>query len=140
DQGQQLLTGGCLSAHRRPRMATKHSLQGGHLRLLELQREGVHAIAVTGRRAETVVEDVAEVAATVGAENLGANDAERGVFAKLHGVGVDRRVEARPTAVRVELGAAFEKFVAAGRTGIEAGAALIQQFAGPSALSRRFAQ
>ena len=59
---------------------------------------------------------------------------------QLHRLGAHRLVEARPAASGVELRAALEELGAARRTGVEAGALLVEQLARPRALGRRLAQ
>ena len=59
---------------------------------------------------------------------------------QLDGLGAHRLVEARPSAVRVELRAALEQLGTAGGARVQAGAALVEQLAGPRALGRRLAQ
>ena len=104
---------------------------------MKLERERVHAVAVAGGRAEAVGEHVAEVRAAVGAAHLGAHHAERGVLDELDRLGAHRLVEARPAAAGVELRAALEELGAARRTGVDAGALLVEQLARPRALGAR---
>src|SRR6478736_324594 len=83
---------------------------------------------------------MAEVRSARRAPHFRADHAERGVLDELDGLGADRLVEARPAAAGVELRAALEELGAACAAGVEAGASLVEQLAGPGALGRRLAQ
>ena len=75
----------------------------GLLVLREVERGGVDAEALPGRLARAVIENVAEMAATGGAEDFGAPHAETRVLVELDVPG-DGAVETRPAAIAVELG------------------------------------
>src|SRR5579884_442801 len=81
---------------------------------LELQGDGVDAVAQAGGLARTVLEDVAEVRAAVFAGHFGAVHEERVVFMILDVLRVDGPVEAGPAAAGIELVFGGEEFVAAG--------------------------
>src|SRR5690606_39382362 len=83
---------------------------------------------------------MSQVRSAVRAAHLSALHAERVVLDKANRIGADRFVETRPAASGIEFGAALEQFGAACTTGVEAGALLIEQLAGPGALGGRFAQ
>ena len=71
-------------------------------RLVEVERQAVHAVALAGGL-RAVGEDVAEVRAAAPAAHLGADHAVGAVLDQLDGVGDLRLVEARPAAARLEL-------------------------------------
>src|SRR6267143_1357034 len=69
----------------------------------ELQRGGVEAVALTGRR-RPVGKQVAEVAVAAPAADLDALHAVRAVAQEREVLGVERLVEGRPAGARLELG------------------------------------
>src|SRR5207248_3350379 len=73
-----------------------------HLLLLQFECRRVDAVALPGRRG-AVREDVAEVAAAVGAHDLGANHAEGRVSLLVDRLLARRRVERGPAAAGVVL-------------------------------------
>src|SRR3954467_1081949 len=91
----------------------------GRLGRLQGQADRVDAVAVAGGRAVAVGEDVAEVRAAVGAADLDALHAVRGVLDVLDRVG-DRLVERRPAAAGVELRVRLEEPGVAGLAGVDA--------------------
>src|SRR5487761_2056331 len=99
------------------------------LSLLELERGGVHAIAEAGGLG-AVVEDVAQVAATAGAEDFGAGDAGRVIGTLDDAAGLDGRPEAGPAGARFEFRRGTKQRVPAGRTDINSLLVIIQQSAG----------
>src|SRR5690606_13386681 len=106
----------------------------------EAEGHRVHAVAVAGRRAEAVGEDVAQVRPAAGAAHLGAQLAQAVVVEQLDGVGPYRLVEARPATAGVELRPRGEQLVAAGPARVAPGAVLVEQLARPGPLRRRLAQ
>src|ERR1700759_1332258 len=91
---------------------------------VEDQAETVDAVAQSGRL-RTVVEDVAEMAATAPAMHLGAHHAE-GAILGLADIALDRLVEARPTRAALELGLRGEHRQVAAGAGEGALAVLVQ--------------
>ena len=86
----------------------------GPLRLLlQIQRQGVDAVALPGRL-RPVVEDVAEVRPAVLAEDFRPAHEETVVGVKLDRLQVGRLVKARPPGTRFELGLRTEQLGAAG--------------------------
>src|SRR5580704_19370768 len=86
----------------------------------EVQRHGVHAVALTGRL-RAVVENVTKVGPAGRAAYLGAHGAETGVFQKFHRVRCERLVKARPARTGIELRLRLEERRAARRTRVCAG-------------------
>src|SRR6516225_285393 len=111
----------------------------GSLARLQLQRRRVDAIAQP-RRARAVVEDMAEVARAVRAQDFGPHHAVTMV-----GLFVDMTLhrwlrEARPAAAGIELGVGLEQRLPATGADICAGALLMLVFARERPLGRLFAQ
>src|SRR5450755_192639 len=75
---------------------------------LELERCGVHAIALSGRLG-TIVENVAQMRVASGTQHLGAAHQVAVVILGADRFGAGRRVKARPSATRIELGFGVEK-------------------------------
>src|SRR5690625_4081362 len=68
------------------------------------EADGVDAVALFGGGGEALaLEDVAQVRAAAGAAHLDATHSQRGVLEQLDRLGVRRRPEGGPSAVRVEL-------------------------------------
>src|SRR6185503_12766188 len=93
------------------------------LLLLELERRAVHAIALAGRLG-AIREDMAEMAAALGAMDLGSGHEVAGVGRGLDGVG-DRRPEGRPARAAFVLGTRVEQGLAAAGTAEGASALLV---------------
>lgn len=87
--------------------------------LLEAQADRVHAVAQARRGVRGVVEDVSQVAAAVGAADLGALHPIGVVFMESDG-GFARVVEAWPAAAGVELGLGTKELSAATAAVIDA--------------------
>src|SRR5581483_5459306 len=86
---------------------------------VELERTGVHAVALAGR-CGAVREEMAEMAAAAAAQHLGADHAVAVVLDQLD-VGVrGRLVEARPAGAGLELGVRAEELGAAARAAVRA--------------------
>src|SRR5699024_3049762 len=67
------------------------------------EADGVAAVALVGGGGEALaLEDVAQVRAAAGAAHLDATHSQRGVLEQLDRLGVRRRPEGGPSAVRVE--------------------------------------
>src|SRR5699024_3928170 len=96
----------------------------------EGERDRVHAEPVTGRGLRRIVEHVAQVRPTVAAPHLGANHPHAAVLEEFDGVALGGLVEARPAAVRLELGGRAEQLGAAGAAVVHTHAVLMQQFTG----------
>src|SRR5690625_4897490 len=103
---------------------------GSVLRRGEGQRHGVHAVPVARRGLRGVGKHVAQVGVTRRAAHLGADHPQRRVLDVLDGAGLRRLIEARPTAVGVELGDGLEQRRAAALAGVGARPLLVQQLAG----------
>src|SRR6476659_9365311 len=108
------------------------------LLLFELERRAVHAVALAGR-ARAVGEDVAEMAAALGARHLGADHAVAGVAR-----GLDRlvlgRPERGPAGAALVLGVGIEQRLAAAGAAEDALALLVVQRAGERTLGAVLAQ
>src|SRR6185369_4467037 len=108
------------------------------LLLLELERRAVHAIALAGGLG-AIREDMAEMAAALGAMDLGAGHEVAGV-----GRCVDRALhrcpEGRPARAAFVLGARFEQGLAAAGAAEGAGALFVVQRAGERPLGAMVAQ
>src|SRR5262245_3694225 len=102
------------------------------LLLVELERRAVHAVALAGRL-RSVGEDVAEMAAALGAVHLGAGHEEAAVARGADGVG-QRLPERRPARAAFVLGRRIEQRLAASRAAERAGALLEVERAGAGAL------
>src|SRR5579862_8021316 len=87
----------------------------------ELHRGRVHAVAQAGRLG-TVVEDMAKVRATTGADHLGAVHTVAVIGASENPILGDGRPEARPAGARIELLIRAEEHLSA--VGTDIGAAL----------------
>src|SRR5215210_9056069 len=85
--------------------------------LLELQRQGVDAVALTGG-AGAVVEDVAQVRAAAGAQDLGARHAEAAILLQADGLGHRGLREARSARPGIELRVGREQLGAAGAAAV----------------------
>src|SRR5262249_19027763 len=85
----------------------------------ELEGDGVHAVAQAGGLG-AVVEDVAEVSAAAGAEDLGALHAVGAVGVLVDVGGVKGLEEAGPAGAGVELGVALEERQAAEAADVDA--------------------
>ena len=109
------------------------------LLLVERQRAGVHAVALSGGR-RPVGEDVAEVAAAFLAADLRPGDEHAPVTMLLNGVRIHRLVEARPARAGVELRVGAEELRAAPRAAIDAGGVDVHVLAGECSLGARFAE
>lgn len=83
---------------------------------------------------------MAQVRATVGAQNLDALHAERGVLHKLHGILLGGNVEAWPSAVRVKLCVTAKQFSATRLAVEDTLTVLIEQFACPGTFCGGFTQ
>src|SRR3984885_11668885 len=105
---------------------------------MKLQRKTVHAIAQAGRL-RTVVEDMAEMAATAAAMNFAAQHAEGAVFPFGHGI-VQRLIEARPAGTALVLRLRREQRQGATGAGEGAFAVFLQQRARPRTLGAFLAQ
>src|SRR5690606_8025367 len=92
---------------------------------LERQADRVHAEPVARRGLGSVVEHVAQVRPAARAAHLRAHHAEAAVGEELDAVARERAEEARPPAVRVELGVRAEELVAARPTRVDADALLV---------------
>src|SRR6185369_11323022 len=108
------------------------------LLLLELERRAVHAIALAGRLG-AIREDMAEMAAALGAMDLGSGHEVAGVGRGLDGVG-DRRPEGRPARAAFVLGTRVEQGLAAAGTAEGASALLVVERAGEGPLGAVVAQ
>src|SRR5438874_10721426 len=100
---------------------------------VELDRRRVDAVAQPGRR-RAVVEDVAEVAAALGAGDLGADHEKAAVLVLLDRGALRRLVEAGPAAVGVELGRRREQLGPAARAPVGALGVGVPVLAGERAL------
>ncbi len=94
----------------------------------EGQGDGVDAVAQRGRIG-AVVEDMAEVGVAVRAPDLGAHHTVAVVGAFHDTVAREGGEEARPAAVRVELGVRAEQLVATADTAIDTGLAMLDELA-----------
>lgn len=82
---------------------SRFALLGLAFVLGKVEADAVDAVALVGRGGMALaLEDVAEVAAAVAADNLGAGHAERAVLVARHGAG-DAVVVGRPAAAGLEL-------------------------------------
>src|SRR5690349_5161044 len=108
-------------------------------RRLEVERDGVDAVAQPGRRG-AVLEHVAEVPAAPRAVHLRARHAERPVLARLDAALRDRPPVARPAGARVELLIRVEQRRAAARAAIDAVRVVIVEAAGERVLGALLAQ
>src|SRR3954467_9536330 len=105
----------------------------------ELQGRGIDAVT-QARRPRAVGEDMAEMAAALGAQHLGTDHAVADVpllvdMALDGGLG-----EAGPAAAGIELRVGLEQHIAAAGAGIGAGAVVLLIFAGEGTLGRLLAQ
>src|SRR3990172_22575 len=82
------------------------------LRLVELERSGIDAVAQIRRR-RTVLKEMAQVGVSFAAENFGAPHEQAVVRFGFDLVLSNRRPEARPAGARIELGVGTEQLVAA---------------------------
>ena len=108
-----------------------HGLQAA--RAVKAERDAVHAVAQAGRR-RAVIEDMAEMAATLGAMDFLAHHVHRAVAVGRDGRVLQRRPEARPAGVAVELGLGGEQRELATGAGEGAGAVLLVERARIGAL------
>src|SRR5690348_16738554 len=99
----------------------------------ELERHGVHAVAVSGRR-RTVGKDVAEMAVATRAADLRAHHAVVRVADFAHVCGIERREETRPARAGLELAARLEQREAAQPADVGAGLVIVEQRAAEGAL------
>lgn len=107
---------------------------------LKSERQGVHAVAKPGRRAESVLEDVAKVGAAGAAPYLCADHAKGFVLKEFDSIRIHRVVETGPPTTGIKLCAALEQLRATPCTGVETRTALVDQFACPSALRGGFSE
>src|SRR3990172_7713286 len=87
------------------------------LRLVELERSGIDAIAQIRRR-RTVLKEMAQVGVAFATENFGAPHEQAVVRLGFDLVLSNRGPEARPAGVRIELGVGAEQLVAAAGTAV----------------------
>src|SRR3954471_6503681 len=92
------------------------------LRLIKLQRHGIHAIPEPGR-SRAVIEDVAQVAAAAAANDFIALHAVTRVGGDGHFVRCDRLEETRPAGTGFEFGVGAEELLVA--RGTEIGTRLV---------------
>src|SRR5690625_460494 len=105
------------------------------------EADGVDAVALVGGGGEALALDaVAGVLAAGGAAHRDAPHAQRGVLEQLDRLGVRRRPEGGPSAVRVELGGGGEQLRTAGAAGIGAGRPHLLVLPGAGALGASLAQ
>src|SRR5215211_474503 len=89
------------------------------LGLVQVQRTGIEAVALAGGLG-AVVEDVAQVAAAAGADDLRALHEEASVGSQLHRVRLGRLPERGPAGAGVELCVGAEQLLAAGAAAVDA--------------------
>lgn len=99
----------------------------------EIKRKRIDAVALAGGLAWSVIEDVAEMSATVSAGNFGPLHAVRAISGVAHGAG-NRLIKARPAAARIVLGVRAEQNCTTVRAGVVAIVSDMQKLAG----KRRF--
>src|SRR3954454_3615180 len=104
------------------------------LRSFEVQRGAVDAVALAATVGRAVVEDMAEVAATAGAGDLGADHPVGAVLMQLERLGVGGMGEARPAAARVELVVGAEDLGVAARAAEHPGGLVVGVLAGERGL------
>src|ERR1700680_540296 len=102
---------------------------GSVLLLFELERAGVHAVALSGGR-RPIREDVTEMAAAIRAADLGARDEHAPVAVLLNSALGHGCREARPARSRVELGVGAEELGAAPGAVVDAGIVDVHVLAG----------
>src|SRR6266487_962879 len=106
---------------------------------LEGQRAGVDAVALPGLGGP-VVEDVAQMATAVAADDLGAAHEQAVVRPQLDRLGDRGLVEAGPPGARVELGVGAEQLAAAAGAAVEAVGVVVDVLTGERALGVSLAQ
>src|SRR5579884_4081126 len=85
----------------------------------KVERDGVHAVALTGGR-WAIVEHVAEMRSTSPAQHFGPQHPMGGVFNQLYVLPIHRIVEAGPARARLKLGGGAEERGPTGRAAIRA--------------------
>ncbi len=107
---------------------------------LKIERATIDAVALAGWLIESIVKQMTEMAAAVGADDLGAVHAMAAIIDQLDGALGRHIIEAWPAAATGKLGAAGKQRRAAGRTSVQASVFIIEQMPGEGLLGGLFAQ